>query len=62
MKKYVVTLEMPEGFKIGECNKCRFARRTDQCKLIELVTDGSCKINCFCPIGVITFEHKHSSE
>jgi hypothetical protein len=37
--KAILEIEMPNDFEVGQCNKCRFAKGTDQCKLIELLTD-----------------------
>lgn len=50
MKKVILEIEVPDDFEIGQCGKCRFAKGTDQCKLTILLTDGSCALNCFCPL------------
>lgn len=50
MKNLIVRLKSPSNFEIGNCSECQFARGSDQCKLIDLLTNGAIKLNCFCPL------------
>lgn len=54
MKKVILEIEMPDDFEVGRCGNCRFARYSDQCKLTALLTNGSCLLNCLCPLKIGT--------
>jgi hypothetical protein len=53
MKEFVVKIEMSDKFETGKCSECQFHRGSDQCKLTELLTDGTCKLDCFCPLKTV---------
>lgn len=50
MKKFIIEMITEDDFKVGECSKCRFRRGRDQCDLQDFLTNGTCKLNCFCPL------------
>lgn len=52
MKIFNMFIEMPDDFEVGKCDKCQYSKGTDQCKLIGLITNGTCLLNCHCPLKV----------
>lgn len=48
MKKMLLEFKVPDDFEIGHCPQCPFRRGNDQCILEDYLTNGSCKLNCFC--------------
>lgn len=58
VKEFILKIEMPNDFKTGLCDKCQFANGSDQCKLTELLTNGTCLLNCFCPLKLQVINKK----
>jgi Zn-finger protein len=50
MGKAMLIIDMSKGWEVGKCKTCQFARGSDQCKLTDVLTDGTCRLNCFCPL------------
>lgn len=62
MKTAVLMIEMSDKYEVGKCKECQFAIGTDQCKLKALLTDGSCLLNCFCPLALRPEEKQYIND
>jgi hypothetical protein len=58
MKRFIIIIEVAPDFEIGKCKTCKYARGSDQCKLLDVLTEGACSLNCFCPLRKIGNQNK----